>query len=89
MEEDRLQQKLEELHTELQTVETIDQNELRVLRQLRDDIQHLLERNEAQEAGYERLSSNLQDAIQQLEASHPKLAMLLGQVADVLAKMGI
>lgn len=89
MDEDRLQEKLEELHTELQTVETIDQNELRVLRQLRDDIQRLLERSKTQEANYERLSSNLQDAVKQLEASHPKLAMLLGQVADVLAKMGI
>lgn len=90
MDKQQLHKTLEQLHAELQKVDSVDQDELRVLRQLSADIQVLLEQGgEPQQLGYRNLGERLREAIDDLEASHPKITLLMGQVADVLAKMGI
>jgi hypothetical protein len=38
---------------------------------------------------YTRLGERLRDSIERLEATHPTITMLMGQTADMLAKMGI
>jgi ElaB/YqjD/DUF883 family membrane-anchored ribosome-binding protein len=78
------------LHAELQSVESVDDNEVLALRQLSDDIQELLDQHgEHSEHSYKNLGERLRTSIDYFEASHPKVTMLMGQAADVLAKMGI
>ncbi|HSB10623.1 MAG TPA: DUF4404 family protein [Blastocatellia bacterium] len=90
MDKEQLHKTLEQLHSELQKVESVDQDELRVLRQLSEDIRGLLEHGgEPQQLGYRNLGERLREGIDSLEASHPNVTLLMGQVADVLAKMGI
>ena len=90
MDRQQLQQKLEQLHTELRQVESVDQGERRVLRQLSADIQELLDQGgEHAERKYDRLSERLRDGVKHLEASHPKVTLLMGQLIDTLERMGI
>lgn len=90
MDKKQLHQRLQELHSELQRVESVDQNERTVLNRLSEDIRELLDhRGEQQEHKYKNLADRLRESIDQFEASHPNLTMLMGQLADALAKMGI
>ncbi len=90
MDTQNLYKRLQELHRELQQIESVDENERRALEQLMADIQELQERKEGQPIQrYSRLSERLKDGVAQLEASHPNVTMLMSQVIDRLAKMGI
>jgi uncharacterized protein DUF4404 len=55
------------------------------------DIKKLIETEDQRDQHnvYERLGDGLKEGIEKLEASHPQATMLMGQVADALAKMGI
>ncbi|HYE72418.1 MAG TPA: DUF4404 family protein [Blastocatellia bacterium] len=88
MDRRELQSRLAQLHSELQQVETVDENERDLLRKLSGDIQELLE-SQPSDAKHQRLGEGLRESIELLEASHPRLTMLMGQVIDQLAKMGI
>jgi ElaB/YqjD/DUF883 family membrane-anchored ribosome-binding protein len=90
MDKQQLHDRLTELHAELQRVESVDDNEILPLRQLSNDIQELLhQRGEHPEHSYKNLGERLRAGIDQFEASHPKVTLLMGQAAEVLAKMGI
>ena len=89
MDKQQLRENLTQLHAELQSVESIDDTEILALRQLSDDIQELLDRGEHSEHTYKNLGERLRAGIDQFEASHPNVTLLMGQAADVLAKMGI
>lgn len=89
MDKQQLREKLTQLHAELQSVESIDDTEISALRQLSDDIRELLDRGEHSEHTYKNLGERLRAGIDQFEASHPNVTLLMGQAADVLAKMGI
>jgi DNA repair exonuclease SbcCD ATPase subunit len=90
MDNQQLHERLQELHSELQRIDSLDENGARVLRQLSDDIQELLDHSrEHAEHKYKTLGERLRNGIDLLEASHPEVTMLMGQAADVLAKMGI
>lgn len=90
MNKQHLQEKLEHLHAELRQVKSVDQDERQVLKQLSVDIQDLLEQSgEHEKHKYDSLSERLREGVEHLEASHPKITMLMGQVIDTLAKMGI
>jgi len=49
----------------------------------------LLERNEIQEHHYKTLSERLNNAVAELEASHPQITLLMRQTTDSLAYLGI
>jgi hypothetical protein len=89
MDKQQLRERLMELHAELQRVESVDDNEILALQQLSDDIQELLDQREHPEHSYKNLGERLRASIDQFEASHPKVTLLMGQAAEVLAKMGI
>ena len=90
MDKQQLRERLTELHAELRRVESVDDNEILVLRQLSDDIQELLDqRGEHPEHSDKNLGERLRASIDSFEASHPEVTLLMGQVAEVLAKMGI
>jgi len=88
MDKQELHNTLEQLHGELQQITTVDENERQVLQQLMGDITKLVEAGEG-DPHYDRLGEGLREGIELLEASHPRLTMLMGQVVDALAKIGI
>ena len=90
MDKQQLHKRLEELHAELQQVDSVDAGERDILQKLTGDIEGLLAQPEgAPPHHYRGLAERLRDDIEQLEASHPRAAMLMGQVADLLARIGI
>jgi hypothetical protein len=90
MDKGRLQTRLEQLHGELQQIESVDENERQILQQLMSDIKKLVEEGQTdQHHVYDRLGEGLREGIERFEASHPRATMLMGQVVDALAKMGI
>ena len=89
MDKQQLQGRLEELHAELQQVETPDANQQELLRTVARDVQEILEKEGDQPQHYSGLSERLSEAVAQLEASHPRTTMLMRQVIDQLAFLGI
>ncbi|MGA9772849.1 MAG: DUF4404 family protein [Blastocatellia bacterium] len=90
MDRQHLHKRLQQLHSELQQVELIDDSERQTLEQLRADIQDLLEKKEGDDVQrYKLLDKGLKESIEQFEASHPTVTRLMGETIDMLAKMGI
>ena len=85
-----LDEKLDHLHRELQQVESVDEDERKLLQQLKEDIEELLKDEEGDQAErYKRVGEGLRESIEKLEARHPTATMVMGQTIDMLAKMGI
>jgi regulator of replication initiation timing len=90
MDKKQLHETLEQLHAELQQIECVDETEQQTLQTLMADIEKLTGTHDSSHQHiYERLGEGLKEAIEQFEASHPRATMLMGQVADALAKIGI
>ena len=90
MDKQDLHKKLQQLHTEFQQLELVDEKERDILQQLMADIQELLEQEEGYQVHrYKRLGERLRESIKQFEVSHPRLTMMMGQTIDMLATMGI
>ena len=54
------------------------------------DIERLVERDEPdQDSSYDRVTEGLKQGIKRFEASHPQATMLMGQLVDALANIGI
>jgi len=90
MDKQQLQERLEELHLELQQIDSVDDDERQMLQKVIADIDSLLESGKADpDPVYDRLGEGLKEGIERLEASHPRATMLMGQVVDALGKLGI
>jgi hypothetical protein len=90
MDKQQLHNRLEQLHGELQQIESVDENERQILQKVISDIKKLVEEGESDQYHvYDRLGEGLREGIELFEASHPRATMLMGQVVDALAKMGI
>jgi hypothetical protein len=79
-------ERLDELRTELAASASLSAAERARLERLIADVrEHVeIERHEPQS-----LSNRLQDATSQFEASHPRLTLAIGAVAEALARLGI
>jgi len=90
LDKQHLHEKLQQLHIELHHIESVEESNREILQQLKEDIQALLEHTGDPEAPqYERLEERLREGIEQLEASHPRVTMFMGQIVDMLARIGI
>ena len=94
MSRQELHNRLEQLHGELQKIEAVDDGERQLLLTLMSDIKKLIEadaddQHPASDQVSDRLGEGLKEGIELFEASHPRTTMLMGQVIDALAKMGI
>ena len=94
MDKPQLHDSLEQLHGELQQIKSVDEREQQLLQTLTSDIKKLIEASERDQhhvSGHvpDRLGEGLKEGIELFEASHPQATMLMGQVIDALAKMGI
>jgi len=90
MNKQQLHERLEQLRAALHQVDSPDSTERDILQKLASDIQDILARPaEGHTEHYRGLSDRLKDAVAQLEASHPEATLLMRQVIDQLAYMGI
>lgn len=89
MNKEQLRAELEQLHAELQQTKTLDPQQREKLQTLANDIHEVLSRDEGEAQHDTGLGERLNDAVAQLEASHPRITLLLRQTIDSLAYLGI
>jgi len=87
---ENLRASLENLHRELKDSENIDEESVKILRELMSDIQDILDKNELQ-SGIEtpRLLGSLKDTAGKFEVSHPKLTGAINIVISSLTNIGV
>jgi len=89
MDKQQLKGHLEELHAELQQVDSPDADQREILQSVARDVKEVLAKEGDQPQHYSGLSERLSEAVAQLEASHPRTTILMRQVIDKLAYLGI
>ena len=89
MDKQKLHEKLQQLHAELDQLECSDGNQREILQKVASDIQDLLARQEEGTDHYRDLGERLKEAVAQLEASHPEVTLRIRQMIDQLAYLGI
>jgi chromosome segregation ATPase len=88
MDDKDLQQKLNDLHAEIERVQDVDDEARQMLTHLQQDIENLLEGSSDAE-GHQSLIERLNEAINQFEVTHPDMTKSMGQLLDLLARLGI
>ena len=83
----KLRSDLGKLHGELRAIKSLDKEEQRMLRLLDSDIEELLARDDLRPDHDSR--QRLSEALTQVEASHPRVTLLMRQMVDSLAYLGI
>ena len=90
MDKQQLDARLKELHSELRQINSVDEGERQILQQLMTDIQEILEQGEYHQTyPYNQFDERLKSAIEQFGVSHPTITTLMGQIADMLSRIGI
>ncbi|ARM30465.1 DUF4404 family protein [Prosthecochloris sp. HL-130-GSB] len=88
MEKQKLYELLQELHSELEQADAVDEKTGQLLESLKSDISKLVQEESSLEDGQEDLSQNLSQALSHFEEEHPRLSMAIQYVLDSLARMG-
>lgn len=91
--ENEIRQTLIQLHDELERTHTLDENERVMMRHLMNDIQEILDRPEQEDKPRYQANSPLVDqleqAVSELEVSHPTLSGVIQKALDILNIAGI
>jgi hypothetical protein len=83
----KLRELLQQLHTELEQTESVDDTTRSQLEHLTSDIQSILERSDDMHADENPvLHDRLGNAIEQFEASHPQLTTIMAQITEALRR---
>jgi hypothetical protein len=83
----KLRDDLEKLHGELRAIKSLDEDEQRMLRLVEFDITELLARDDLRPDPDSR--QRLGEGLARVGASHPRVLLLLRQMVDSLAYLGI
>ena len=86
---ERLRSSLQKLLGELRAIKSLDAIELELLRQLDADIEGLLQRDGEDLQPDHDSRQRLSESLAQVEASHPRVALLTRQMIDSLAYLGV
>jgi hypothetical protein len=90
MDNQELGKLLEQLHSEIEHTESIDEKGRERLRDLAKDIGELLARSDdGQTQAQTSLLERLEDSISYLEVTHPTLTQTLSRVLETLSNAGI
>lgn len=81
-----LEEALQQLHTALDSVESLEPDEAERLRQAAREIGETLDESNVDSAG---LARRLHEQTEAFQESHPVLTQTVGRIADMLAQMGI
>lgn len=88
MKDQELRKLLEELHTEIEHTETVDETEQELLRDLGTHIDKLIERSENERVHFTTIEQ-LEDTLENLEVNHPTLTAMLSKLLATLSNAGI
>jgi hypothetical protein len=90
MDNQELAKLLEQLHSEIEHTESIDEKGRELLRELGTDIRELLARsNNGQAQVQPSMIEQLEDSISRLEVTHPVLTSTLSRILETLSNAGI
>jgi hypothetical protein len=90
MDDQELRDLLENLHTEIQHTNSVDEKGRELLHDLEGDIRDLLERSESlSEQSNPSVILRLEESIYHFEATHPTLSEQLTRLMAVLSNAGI
>jgi hypothetical protein len=91
MPDSELRNRLLDLHAELERAPRVDPESRRLLEEMAEDIDALLERSDEADEGAEHASlrDRLTELVREFEEEHPSLATAVGRVATALANLGI
>lgn len=87
MKDKKLDQLLEQLHKEIEGIESVDEKGRELLRELSTDIRDLLERAEGQQP--DSILERLGQAMEHFEVTHPDLTAALSNLSTILSNAGI
>jgi hypothetical protein len=82
----QLEQTLNELHSQLAGIETLEPDERTRLQHAVEEIQKSLDQEDVSSLS---LAERLSEAVTQFSDTHPTVANSVGRVADMLSQMGI
>lgn len=85
---EKLRATLHELEAELRDVETIDDDTRRMLAEAALEIATVLTEGQRSEQT-DRVEGSLRERLEEFEASHPQLALIVGRLIDGLGQLGI
>ncbi|GAB4398865.1 MAG: hypothetical protein OHK003_22010 [Anaerolineales bacterium] len=86
MNDKKLDTLLEQVHAELQKVDSVDAESLKLLQDLKQDVQELLKKADVETPS---ILARMRKAIEQFEVEHPALTALISEVSAVLSNAGI
>lgn len=86
MNDKKLDTLLEQVHAELQKVDKVDADSLKLLQDLQQDVQGLLDKADVETPP---VLARMQKAMQQFEVDHPALTALISELSTVLSNAGI
>jgi len=84
-----LRETLEQIHHEMEKTRFVDATDERVLRELLDDVQRLLDAVEQRAEHHESIRERLAHLMDRFEEEHPTLAANMGRLADALGRLAV
>jgi Domain of unknown function (DUF4404) len=88
MDNDQSRKLLQQIHAEINNLQTVDEKDLELLRDLDVDIQALLERS-AELPVHPSVIQRMQTSLSHFEATHPNLTVLISKFLDSLSTAGV
>ncbi len=90
MDDNKTRELLQQLHDEINSIQKVDQQGGKLLKDIDNDIRELLERSgdDSMEV-HPSILNRLDDAICHFEVDHPDLTTLIAKVMDSLTNAGI
>ncbi len=86
---EKLRATVQELESELQSLDTLDDEARALLREAADEIHSVLEEKDPSKPAPESLTERLTHSAQEFEAEHPTLSGVVNRIVEVLRQMGI
>ncbi|MCL5030567.1 MAG: DUF4404 family protein [Bacteroidetes bacterium] len=87
---EHLRRSLENLHNELKSAKQVDEESIKLLRRLMDDIQKILDKEErTSSGGNPNIIEILKESAQKFELTHPELAGAINIVISGLTNIGV
>lgn len=89
MNHEKFRNDLQKLRTELQAINSLDEGEQTLLRQVESEIEALLSRDNDNLRADPESRQRLGASLAEVEAAHPRLTLLMRQMVDSLSYLGI
>ena len=89
MNKENLHQELERLHAELGQLDSLDDSDREKLSVLSQDIRRILDYSGTDAGHYQGLIDRVRDTVTVFEAAHPRTTLLMRQVLDQIAYLGV